>query len=248
MINNVRKTVLSILNKNNYGYISPDDFNMYARVAQLEVFENYMYEYNHLNNKMNARQVGSDSADVRELKQQVIEDFTQSTIMTTDGNNTFNLPSLVETGDVIFKIISVDARIETGTAGVFVYQATFQKVTQSQYNRMSVSNLMSAASYNPLYVKSGSQIICYGDSYSGNEVVIDYIRYPHPPQWTYLTIGGGEPMFDESSSSYQDFEVAPSEETELINKILQMAGMSIREIQAVQAAGLEETERKTEQK
>ena len=31
MINSVRNTVLAIINKNNYGYISPGDFNLFAK-------------------------------------------------------------------------------------------------------------------------------------------------------------------------------------------------------------------------
>ena len=47
MINSVRNTVLAILNKNNYGYISPNDFNLYAKQAQLDLFEDLFYEYNY---------------------------------------------------------------------------------------------------------------------------------------------------------------------------------------------------------
>ena len=43
MINEVRNTVLSIANKNNFGYITPNDFNLYARQAQLDIFEDYFY-------------------------------------------------------------------------------------------------------------------------------------------------------------------------------------------------------------
>ena len=39
MINEVRNAVLAFLNKNNYGYITPQDFNLYAKQAQLELFE-----------------------------------------------------------------------------------------------------------------------------------------------------------------------------------------------------------------
>ena len=46
MINSVRNTVFSVLNKNNYGYISPQDFNLFAKQAQLEIFENYFSNYN----------------------------------------------------------------------------------------------------------------------------------------------------------------------------------------------------------
>ena len=44
MINEVRQTVLAILNKNNYGYISPGDFNLYAEQAQLDLFDEYTLE------------------------------------------------------------------------------------------------------------------------------------------------------------------------------------------------------------
>ena len=39
LINTVRATVLSIANKNNFGYITPADFNLYAKQAQLDIFK-----------------------------------------------------------------------------------------------------------------------------------------------------------------------------------------------------------------
>ena len=50
MINSVRNTVLSVLNKNNYGYISPSDFNLYAYQAQMELYEEYYSNYNKIIN------------------------------------------------------------------------------------------------------------------------------------------------------------------------------------------------------
>ena len=64
MINSVRNTVLAILNKNNYGYISPGDFNLYAKQAQLDIFDDYFYQYNQLINQENARLSGTGYADV----------------------------------------------------------------------------------------------------------------------------------------------------------------------------------------
>ena len=43
MINSVRNTVLAIINKNNYGYISPSDFNLFAKQAQLDLFDEYFF-------------------------------------------------------------------------------------------------------------------------------------------------------------------------------------------------------------
>ena len=47
MINEARQAVLAFLNKNNYGYITPVDFNLFAYQAQLDVFEDYFYQYNY---------------------------------------------------------------------------------------------------------------------------------------------------------------------------------------------------------
>ena len=41
-------------------------------------------------------------------------------------------------------------------------------------------------------------------------------------------------MFDESAVDYQDFELPLSDQVNLINKILQYAGMSIRETELTQ--------------
>ena len=51
MINEIRNTVLAIANKNNYGYISPQDFNLYCEQAQLDLFEDYFYQYNSWQNR-----------------------------------------------------------------------------------------------------------------------------------------------------------------------------------------------------
>ena len=40
-INDVYKTVLVIINKDNRGYITPEEFNKLAALAQNEIFESY---------------------------------------------------------------------------------------------------------------------------------------------------------------------------------------------------------------
>ncbi len=67
IINSVRETVLSVLNKNNYGYITPSDFNLYAKQAQLDIFEDYFYQYNYQVNQENARQSGIGLTDIKKV-------------------------------------------------------------------------------------------------------------------------------------------------------------------------------------
>ena len=72
------------------------------------------------------------------------------------------------------------------------------------------------------------------------QVKAQYIRYPKDPKWTYSTLGSGEPVFNSALADYQDFELAIDDQVDLVIKILQYAGMSIREVQAVQFGKAEE--------
>mgnify|MGYP003124891328 FL=1 len=75
-INDVRNTVLAIANKNNYGYISPQDFNLYAKQAQTDMFEDYFYQYNHFINKENNRVSGTEYANIVKGLEEVIDSFS----------------------------------------------------------------------------------------------------------------------------------------------------------------------------
>jgi hypothetical protein len=55
------------------------------------------------------------------------------------------------------------------------------------------------------------------------------------------------PFFDNNAIDYQDFELPPSDEMNLIIRILQLAGVSIRENEVVQMAKTEEIQDKQEQ-
>ena len=99
MINSVRNTVLSVLNKNNYGYISPSDFNLFAKQAQLDIFDDYFYQYNYQINKENARQPGTGLADIKKGYEEVIEIFSETKYLTHNTTNTFFLPAPAYTSD-----------------------------------------------------------------------------------------------------------------------------------------------------
>ena len=88
MIDAVRNTVLAILNKNNYGYLSPSDFNLYAQQAQLEIFEDYFYQYNTQLNLENARRSGTDYANLSKGILEVIDLFSKTAPLVQLAANT----------------------------------------------------------------------------------------------------------------------------------------------------------------
>ena len=81
-INDVRNTVLAIANKNNYGYISPQDFNLYCQQAQMDIFEDYFYQYNNWINRENARTSGTGYADIVKNLEEVIDSFSADAFLT----------------------------------------------------------------------------------------------------------------------------------------------------------------------
>ena len=48
-VDTVYQRVLTIANKEQRGYITPQEFNLLANQAQLEIFEQYFYDINQFN-------------------------------------------------------------------------------------------------------------------------------------------------------------------------------------------------------
>jgi len=113
MINNVRNTVLAIINKNNYGYLSPQDFNLYAQQAQMDLFEDYFYQYNQYINRENKRQSGTGYADIVKSLEEVIDSFSVQAFLT--GGNGANQWALPADYYLINKIFHYPRLLSSGT-------------------------------------------------------------------------------------------------------------------------------------
>ena len=83
----------------------------------------------------------------------------------------------------------------------------------------------------PIYVEnhdgSGAKIVVYPDGGgTRNNTSINYVRKPAQPNWTYVVVNE-QALYNSSASDHQDFELHMSEENNLVNKILQLAGISM---------------------
>ena len=314
MINSVRNTVLSILNKNNYGYISPADFNLFAKQAQLDIFEDYQYQYNYQVNSENARKSGTGLADIKKGYEEVINIFSRIDFLTPQGGNLFSVPTELTTGfdyfllnqiyiytqivvngdntlvvvnqledntedfialgvkvgDVVVnnttnETAEVDAIVSATnlllSADIFtnipesytIYNGqrgvnVAEKVTNNKILLLNSSLLTTPTEMFPAYTQNADSLKLYPNTITDfGQVRCQYIRYPQDPNWTYIELTGGEPVFDQSQPDFQDFELPQDDEYTLVTKILQFAGMSIREVQAVQfGQALEQTEDREE--
>jgi hypothetical protein len=87
---------------------------------------------------------------------------------------------------------------------------------------------------------SGSASIAVYPTTIVSNVDILYIRHPFDPKWTYTSLSGGQPVFNQSASDYQDFELPLSDGPRLVVKICAYSGVSIRESDVVQLMNSEE--------
>jgi hypothetical protein len=118
MINGVRNSVLSVLNKNNYGYISPSDFNLFATNSQMEIYEEYFSSYNKVINAENARASGVDYADIEQPIAEVLEYFLRTDYLSKISANKFSMPTLTTTGYDTYMLLDVKCKpviLKTGT-------------------------------------------------------------------------------------------------------------------------------------
>ncbi len=232
MINEVRNTVLSILSKDNRGYITPFELNLYAKQAQLEVFESYIYNYSNAIIKQNARMHGEGYSDIPKKIAEVLDTF-----YTIDSINYvspyFELPP-----DFYFiqKLVFNNKEVE--------------KVSHQKILNLLSSNLTMPNVYYPVYTMTDNYdgiaatkniIQVYPNTIDSN-VTLHYLRFPKDPKWTYVAMGTGDsdPLFNPSANDYQDFELPLSDFNNLIVKILQYCGITIREQDIVAAAKSEE--------
>ena len=103
-------------------------------------------------------------------------------------------------------------------------------VHNSKITMLNKSMLTAPTITYPAYNQEGSSLTLHPSTITSiGRVVSQYIRYPQDPKWTYVSITGGAPIFDQSQSDYQDFELPIDDGNNLVARILQYAGVSIRE-------------------
>jgi hypothetical protein len=117
------------------------------------------------------------------------------------------------------------------------------KVTRREIFDLQLSLLTQPSELFPVYTQSATSIKVFPDTII-SDVNIDYIRQPLTPKWTWVSLSGGEPIFNQGANDYQDFELPEDDFVDLTMKILQYCGVTIREAEVASYANNEEQENK----
>ena len=239
-VNKVYKTVLTILNKEQRGYMTPEEFNRIGAQVQRETFERYFED---LNQQVRVPQTDVDYAN------RLMNLNEKMNIFKRDGNavyvpadNNFTLPTL------------------THIVGSVTYEATsrlpveMQRVNRGEFYNLRLSPLVTPSEQFPIYLFENNKLQVYPNIINTKanagtaNVAVQYIKVPDDINWAYTVGNLGQFIFNANTPPTVDFELHNSEFTEIVLAILVYAGIVIRDPQIVQAAASQLQADRTNQK
>ena len=290
-VDTVYKTVLLILNKEQRGYMTPDEFNKIATQVQLEIVNDY---FESLNQQLRVPDNDSEYADrIKNIDEQ-LSVFKTIGNCTYVGNNKWNLPissgATVYTEPLITTIIGrqlynlnvlTQAQIQNGQVSVYfnnvlqnpsaysidgtnilltsipttqfsilvvvkandffrlgtvIYNddTELQRVQRNNLLYINKSPLTKPTNKYPLYIYEEEKLYVYPNTVTTG-ISASYIRKPKDVIWNFTATA---PYFTYvySPNTSQQFELMPSEQTNVITRILLYAGVVIKDPQIIQVA------------
>ena len=226
-VDTVYQRVLAILNKENRGYMTPQEFNLMANQAQIEIFEQYFYD---LNQFSRAGEINNEYANIVKNIKEKINLFNVDDKTLVYSINSFRLPSdLYRLGTVTY---FDDNEVELVAKNELLY--------------LLRSPLAQPTTQFPIYIRVGETIKVYPTAIS-QDINCSYIRKPLQANWTYFEVNN-TPLYNPSADDHQNFELHSSEEPNIVNKILAYAGIVIKNPEIYQIAEAKENKKITQEK
>ena len=229
-VDTVYQKVLTIANKEQRGYITPQEFNLFANQAQISIFDQHFYDINQF-----SRLHGNDTeySDMLGLLNEKIAAFKRiGDCVYNSTGGFFTLP--LYQGRPPYKLGTV----------IFRGQKEVEEVNENELLYMNLSPLTKPTRDRPVYtqrhagpVTGAHHSIFISPTNITTNVAASYISFPADVHWGYVVVND-QALYNAGESI--DFELHPSDEEDLVLKILKYAGVSIKDLGLLQAAASEE--------
>jgi len=231
-VDTVYKTVLLILNQQQRGYMTPDEFNRVANQVQLEIFEGYL---NDLNQQLRSPQNNSEYANRVENLEEDLQYFQKYISNATlagaiTGTNPFSIDTTVVTdlyrlGSVMYRNRTIGAYSQRKEITQLLLSPLTHPTTDFPVYLYEAGTTVSPD--NPQLYVYPTTIVLPGD------INISYLATPTPPQWNYDVGTYGQFTYNNTSINFQ---LNVSEQSRVILKILVYAGVIINDPTIIQVA------------
>ena len=204
-IDTVYQKVLAIANKEQRGYITPQEFNLFADQAQKDIFEQYFYDINQFN-----RVPGNDTeySDMLRLLDEKLSIFKREAILTYNTSGFYEKP----TNTYLINSITFRDRV-------------MSELSNQERVQAENSLILKPRKKDPVYVQRQNRIYVYPITITSNsQVKANYVVKPIMPKWNYV-VANGEALYNLNGS--QNFQLHAAEENNLVIKICQLAGITM---------------------
>ena len=233
-INSVYQKVLALANKEQRGYITPQEFNLLADRAQLEIFENYFHNVKMTEVKPKNQLDYADEMEMLEEKLHpfFIDQLWSATVVS--GEWVLTMPTNM------YKIISITR------GGNLVTQLNKSQVAYTENNPLTKATVTRSVFvredsgvvtvYPPPSSSTFNVVAALGTSGLNNDTEqfeVNYYKKPTPPNWAYV-VTNDKALYNVNAST--NFELHGSEEENLVSRILLYAGV-ITKSPDIQTAG-----------
>ena len=223
-VDTVYQRVLALANKEQRGYITPQEFNLYANQAQQEIFEQYFYDLNQQARIPGNEYVYSDVDDMLEEKLQI---FEKEDLAATISSYTPFPGGFFQLPNYIYRV----NKIELGNSDC-------EMLKTKDFNNCSKGGPLTMPNINRPIANIRDNIMRVVAGPGGGIAPTSLIYFKKPGginssgtnpdvAWGYFIVGG-KALYDTSTNKTFHFELHPSEETELVYKILKYAGVSMK--------------------
>jgi len=210
-INSVYQKVLAISNKEQRGYITPQEFNLLADRAQNEIYENYFHQARNSNAKIKDDDTHTDSLEMIEAK---LSSFLKSETNTNISSGIMTLPTDLYKLDIVKVGINLATEVNKKEEHYITSLGETGSVLYPKTSR-------------PIFTRvSSTTIRITPDPGNSTSCTVTYYKEPTTPSFGYVVVS--EKALYNSNTSV-DFELASSEEEQLVSRILLLSGTIIKQ-------------------
>lgn len=223
-IDEVYRLVQIFANKEQRGFISPTDFNLLARQAELELYNKRLSIIKQKSPTRKSQGVYAENLSPEMARQDIATFLYRSDVNVEEKTPPYLGGQVAVTADYIESMfINVDEHHDISN------YTPIDIVEPKDINQILRSSLVKPSMEYPvalLGAEGGTSKVFSVFPENISKVMIYFYRNTNVPKWGYITISG-KPVHDPSSSS--GFKISSRCHGELVVKMLEYLGISIRE-------------------
>ena len=228
-VQTVYNTLQDLVNKDQQGFVTPTEFNRFAQIAQLNIYNSLFDELKDAKRLSRAGfEPGRDKSRTKRIREDLAYFSKKATITKTNSVSGFLKP------DDLSRIISM-----TTFGSVLLDQSTRTQIElcydEEKIDRILTNNLSAPSEEFPVALIS-EEIQVFPTNIK--RIELRYYKYPASRN-DDGTRNPGPPIYDTDDSVYRDFELPEHYTSDLVYEMAKLIGVNLRDKAIVDYTGQE---------